>query len=167
MDDVTIREIYAGQLPVYKAFLKVGLINDADSFRLSASDDRDTPFPTYGKPDSFTLGAYAANELAGVVSFEREGATHEKLRHKGLLFRMYVSPQYRGKGIAKKLITEVIERARSLGDIEQVNLTVIATNPTAIKLYEQFGFTTFSTEVNACKLNGKYLTENQMVLRLV
>ncbi|RCH55552.1 N-acetyltransferase [Mucilaginibacter hurinus] len=163
--DLTIQDLNAESLTIYKAFLREGLINDADNFRISANDDRDLPFPTNGTPDSFTLGAYTEEQLAGVVSFERDGATREKLRHKGTLFRMYVSPEHRGKGIAKKLITEVLSRARALGDIEQVNLTVIATNPNAIKLYEQFGFTIYSREENACKWDGKYLTELQMVVR--
>ena len=110
-------------------------------------------------PDSFTLGAYVDDQLAGVVSFEREGATREKLRHKGLLFRMYVNNAFAGKGIGKQLITELLSRVRALKDIEQINLTVIADNENAIKLYTSFGFKTFGIEEEAIKWRGNYLTE--------
>ena len=86
-----------------------------------------------------------------------------KLRHKGLLFRMYVSPHFRGKSIAGLIIQEVIDRAKALGDIEQINLTVVSSNP-AKHLYERFGFTSFSLEKRAIKWQGMYLDEEAMVL---
>lgn len=166
MDTITINELTAEQATEYKNFFNKALTDDENNFRLSPNDDKDAPFPTQGSNDSFTLGIYVNDILAGVGSFEREGATREKLRHKGLLFRMYVSPGYRGKGLAKKLISEIIHRAIKLGNIEQINLTVIANNIKAIKLYEQFGFRTFSSEEHAIKWKGQYFTENQMALKL-
>ncbi|WP_164849978.1 GNAT family N-acetyltransferase [Mucilaginibacter limnophilus] len=166
MNTITIKEITAEQANEYKTFFNQALTNDENNFRLSPNDDRDALFPTHGLDDSFTLGIYVNDILAGVGSFEREGATREKLRHKGLLFRMYVSSEYRGKGLAKKLISEIIHRAIKLGNIEQINLTVIANNMKAIKLYEQFGFRTFSSEERAIKWKGQYFTENQMALKL-
>jgi ribosomal protein S18 acetylase RimI-like enzyme len=165
MQHITIKEITAEQLTTYKAFLMNGLIDDEDNFRISPNDERDAPFPTKGTIDSFTIGAYNGDALAGMVSFERDGATREKLRHKGTMIRMYVSPQQRGKGIAKQLIIELIDRVKSIGNIEQINLTVIENNATAIKLYEQFGFVIFSREEHAMKWKGQYFTELQMVLR--
>ena len=79
---------------------------------------------------------------------------------------MYVSKEFRGKGIAKKLIEELINRVREIEDIEQINLTVIANNANAKTLYEKFGFSTFGSEQNAIKWKDKYFTEDQMVLRL-
>ena len=79
---------------------------------------------------------------------------------------MYVSPVHRGKGIAKELIAETIKKVEAVGDIEQINLTVVSDNSTAKSLYEKFGFKSFATEKNAIKHKGKYFTEEQMVLFL-
>ena len=166
MEHLEIIEIKSDKVEMYKAFLGFGLVNDEENFRISPDDDLNVPFPTNDRVDSFTLGAYFAGQLAGIVSFARDGYDREKLRHKGILFRMYVANEYRGKGIAKKLIEELIERVREIDTIEQINLTVIATNTGAKKLYAQFGFETFGTEQNAIKWKGKYFTEDQMVLKL-
>lgn len=166
MDNLKICEINSEQVTVYKNFLAIGLLNDEENFRITPTDDLHASFPTKDKNDSFTLGAYVDKALAGIVSFGRDGNDREKLRHKGILFRMYVSKEYRGKGVAKKLIEELINRVREIDDIEQINLTVIANNANAKMLYEKFGFTTFSSEQNAIKWKGKYFTEDQMVLRL-
>jgi ribosomal protein S18 acetylase RimI-like enzyme len=166
MKELEIFEIKSNQVLEYTSFLKVGLLNDEDNFRITPADDSNAAFPTRDRADSFTLGAYVNNELAGVVSFMRDGDNREKLRHKGLLFRMYVSKEHRGKGIAKKLIDELIHRVKQLQDVEQINLTVIATNANAKTLYEKIGFKTFGSEQNAIKWKGHYFTEDQMVLRL-
>ncbi len=166
MQTLKIIEIKSDKLKEYKAFFNIGLVNEEENFRITPTDDFSSPFPTKEKADSFTLGAYIDNNLAGIVSFSRDGIDREKLRHKGLLFRMYVSTHFRGKGIAKELIKELIFRVKKIHDIEQINLTVVANNTRAKALYEKFGFVTFSTEQNAMKWKGKYFTEDQMVLKL-
>ncbi len=79
---------------------------------------------------------------------------------------MYVSKEFRGQGIAKKLIEVVVLRAKTIPGIEQINLTVIQNNETAKALYKKAGFVTFGSEVNAIKWKGRYFTEDQMVLHL-
>lgn len=161
-----ITEIKEDAVKSYKQFILTGLLQDEHFFRISPQDDLNSPFPTKGSADSFTLGAYINGALAGVASFMRDGADREKLRHKGILFRMYVSPSFRGYGIAQKLIEQVIAQAKKLDNMEQINLTVIETNTAAKSLYAKFGFITFSKEHNAIKWKGSYYTEEQMVLFL-
>ena len=161
-----IKELQSSEHREYKTFLMEGLINDESNFKISPDDETRADFPTKDAADSFTLGAFVDGSLAGVVSFQRDGFDREKLRHKGLLFRMYVSPVHRGKGIAKELIAETIKKVEAVGDIEQINLTVVSDNSTAKSLYEKFGFKSFATEKNAIKHKGKYFTEEQMVLFL-
>lgn len=163
---IILQDITSNEIDTYKAFLRFGLINDEENFRITPLDDLNESFPTRDTDDSFTLGVYDQDQLAGVVSFERDGKNREKLRHKGILFRMYVAPEHRGKGIAGLLLEAVIERVRNIPDIEQINLTVVDNNDRAKTLYEKYGFITFASEKNAIKWKGKYFTENQMVLSL-
>lgn len=163
---ITIREIASASAIEYFNFLQQGLVVDEEHFRITPADDINAPFPTKDREDSFTLGAYSGNELCGVASFARDGADRQKLRHKGILFRMYVHPQYRGMGISRLLITAVLERVKQIDDIEQVNLTVIAANDRAKNLYTKFGFRTFGIEEKAIKWKGRYFDEEQMVLFL-
>ncbi len=166
MSRIAIVEMAASEVGEYQAFLNEGLIRDEESFRITPADDASSGFPTEGRSDSFTLAARVDGALAAVVSFEREGKSREKLRHKGLLFRMYVHGDFRGQGIGRKLIEAVVARASNLAGIEQINLTVIADNLGAKRLYEKLGFEAFATEYNAIKWKGKYFAENQMALRL-
>ncbi|MEO7424920.1 MAG: GNAT family N-acetyltransferase [Fibrobacteria bacterium] len=161
-----IREIPSSESEPYRRFFAVGLREDEDNFRISPSDDAEAPYPTCDRADSFTLGAFAGDALCGVVSFNRDGGDREKLRHKGILFRMYVAAAFRGRGIAGMLIRAVLERADRLADIEQINLTVVAGNPKAKALYERAGFQAFALEARAIKWKGGYHDEYQMAYRM-
>ncbi|MFD0793126.1 GNAT family N-acetyltransferase [Mucilaginibacter litoreus] len=166
MEKINIQEIQSDRGEEYKAFFRSGLIADENNFRISPDDDLHSPFPSKGYADSFTLGAFINDRIVGVVSFVRDGSDREKLRHKGILFRMYVDGNFRKRGIANLLIEELLRRVRLIPDIEQINLTVVADNAIATGLYEKFGFKTFGVEVNAIKWKNSYFTEKQMVLNI-
>jgi len=163
---IDITELTSVQEDIYKELILKGLTENSDCFRITPQDEKAAPFPTTGKIDSFTLGAHCNGKLVGVASFKRDGENRMKLRHKGILFKIYVDAEYRQKGIAKMLIQEVISRVEKIDDLEQINLTVIPTNKHAKLLYENFGFNTYASEENAIKWKGKYFNEDQMKLIL-
>src|SRR5712672_386872 len=110
MNGVEIKEISFAQIEQYRMFIAAGLQSDEESLLITPKDNANTPFPTKDSDDSFTLGAYVENVLAGVASFARDGEDREKLRHKGMLSTMYVLKEFRGLGIARELLEELIKR---------------------------------------------------------
>lgn len=166
MNNIEIKEIFSAEAERYKIFLASALLSDEENLLITLTENANAPFPTNDRNDSFTLGAYAENTLAGVVSFTRDGEHREKLRHKGIISTMFVSKEFRGHGIAGKLLEALIKRVRAISGIEQINLIVISTNTGAKQLYEKFGFEKYGTELNSIKWKGKYFSEDQMVLRL-
>jgi ribosomal protein S18 acetylase RimI-like enzyme len=79
---------------------------------------------------------------------------------------MYVLKEFRGRGIAKELLEDLIKKVKAIPDIEQINLIVISNNEKAKQLYEKFGFKRYGTELNSIKWQGRYFSEDLMVLRL-
>jgi len=166
MNGVEIKEISSAQIEQYRMFIAAGLQSDDESLLITIKDNASAPFPTKDRDDSFTLGAYIENVLAGVISFARDGEEREKLRHKGIMSTMYVLKEFRGHGIARELLEELIKRVKAVPGIEQINLIVVSSNSKAKQLYEKFGFEKFGTEHNSIKWKGKYYAEDHMVLRL-
>ena len=99
--------------------------------------------------------------MAGVATFVRENGP--KARHKGNLYGMYVSAGFRGRGISRVLLEELIREARKLEGLEQITLAVVQDNEQAKALYTTAGFTVFGTEKNALKIKGEYYHEEWMV----
>ena len=153
----------------YKRFILQGLQEHPAAFRISPADELNEPFPTTGLPNNFTLAAEdeTTEKIVGVVSFKRAEANREKLHHKGLLFRMYVDQQTQGQGIGRALLKALLTRVRALGDVRQINLTVVASNAPARNLYLKLGFISFSLERDAVTNGQNFLDEESMALRLL
>ncbi len=56
------------------------------------------------------------------------------------LGRLVVSPEFRGKGIASRLMTELSKQGKERLNVSSTSLFVLAHNKAAIKAYEKFGF---------------------------
>ena len=78
---------------------------------------------------------YIENNLAGFVSFY---CNNEESKE-AFITMVLVDKSYRGKGIAQKLIIEVIDIIKEQGFLK-CNLEVKADNVNAIKLYSKIGF---------------------------
>jgi ribosomal protein S18 acetylase RimI-like enzyme len=87
-----------------------------------------------------------------------------KLRHKAVLWGMYVRPEARRTGLAAALVQHVIEHARPL--VEEICLTVVASNVAARRLYSAAGFKEYGLERRALKVGREYYDEVLMALPL-
>jgi GNAT superfamily N-acetyltransferase len=162
-----IIEVSHNQLKQYRALMIRALMEHSEYFRISVEDELNAPFPTLSLPDSFTLAATQnSEEYMGIISFQRERENRVKIRHKGLIFRMYVASEYSRKGVGRALIQEVIRRAKLLIALEQINLTLVSTNLRARQLYSSLGFETYGLERRAHKSGHTFFDEEFMVLDL-
>jgi ribosomal protein S18 acetylase RimI-like enzyme len=74
---------------------------------------------------------------------------------------MYVTPEARGSGLAAALVETLLKHAGK--EVEQVQLTVTASNPRARRFYERMGFVQYGFEERALKYKGAYFDEVLMV----
>jgi len=146
------------------------LENEPSAFGKSPEEHHQTSVETIAQrfretsQDYFTLGAFESGSLVGIATFMREAGLKE--RHKGHIFGVYVSPPQRRKGVARVLLTELIERARRDALLEQILLAVSTGQTAARQLYSTLGFATYGIEPRALKVGTRYIDEDQMILRL-
>jgi ribosomal protein S18 acetylase RimI-like enzyme len=108
------------------------------------------------------FGALVEGELCGLAGFAAPPL--EKKRHKGTLWGVYVRPGVRREGLGSALIAAVIGHARER--CEQLHTAVVLDNHPARTLYRKLGFTPYGIEPRALKVDGRYLDEELLVLRL-
>jgi RimJ/RimL family protein N-acetyltransferase len=72
-------------------------------------------------------------------------------------------PEFRGKGIGRKLMRRTIDAAFAFG-LTRVELTVRETNVNAIALYKSLGFEVEGRHRNAVCIDGQYENLNSMAL---
>lgn len=164
---ITMRELSAADAEEFFQLRLKGLKEEPDAFTSSYDESSAEPISKVAAKlesdkNQFVIGVFDNNKLIGVTGFYRywEGI---KVAHKGVLWGVYLMPEYRGKGIAKKLLLAVIEKASALPGIELIHLGVNPANPPVVKLYESVGFTKWGFEAHALKIEGRYIDEDQMV----
>jgi RimJ/RimL family protein N-acetyltransferase len=77
---------------------------------------------------------------------------------------MYVRSEARGTGLAAALLQQLIEHARTV--VEEIRLTVVASNAAARRLYSAAGFKEYGLERRALKIGCEYYDDVLMALPL-
>lgn len=108
------------------------------------------------------FGAFRGIELLGIAGFGIHNGP--KLAHKGFLWTMFVRPHARGRGIGRRLVEAVINRARQ--SVEIIQLTVVSENAPARCLYEALGFVKYELDRRGLKVDGRYYDEVLMAKAL-
>jgi ribosomal protein S18 acetylase RimI-like enzyme len=161
----TVRRLRAADASAYQRLRIEGFVGNPLQFRIAPEDESALSTEGIGErlEQAFVAGGFKGDELVGVGGLTRfEGA---KLRHRALLWGMYVSEQARGSGLADELMRLLLQEARNLR-VEQVILTVVADNGRARRFYQRWGFFVYGTEPRAIKLRDIYLDEALMICRL-
>ncbi len=114
--------------------------------------------------DSFAVGAFDGKRLVGMAGFVREKGP--KIRHKGFVWGVYVTPGLRGRGLARQIFTTMLERVRRIPGLENVLISVATSQTAARRLYRSLGFETFGLEPQALKIGERYIDEEYLLLRL-
>ncbi|WP_066174359.1 GNAT family N-acetyltransferase [Bacillus marinisedimentorum] len=168
---MNIRLLDESDAKIYKAVRLRALKNDQESFGSTYEQEVNRPLKKFAEriqrtKSQFTLGCFDSNHsLIGIANFAREDRL--KTVHKGTIYGMYIEPEFRRRGLGRTLLISLIERATSECDgLEQIHLTVVSTNSSAIRLYTSLGFKVYGVEPNALKTDGKYFDEDLMILRL-
>jgi len=107
-------------------------------------------------------GAFENETLAAIAGYYT--SDNPKLSHKCKFFGVYSSPQFRGRGLAKRLLRKMLEAAA--GQFEFAYISAEETNKAAVKLYHSLGFETYATEKYCMKIGDRYFHDELMVKKL-
>lgn len=107
----------------------IGLPDDFQGF---AEEVQGLP-GVYGADDGALLIAWIDGTPAGTIALRRLDD------HSGEVKRLYLRPQFRGRGLGRHLLEQVIERARAIG-YQAIYADTLPKLTDAIALYDRLGF---------------------------
>jgi ribosomal protein S18 acetylase RimI-like enzyme len=166
--EIVIRRLEPQEAAIYREMRLVCLKNVPQFFGSTYEEEVLNPkffFETTietASPDHVMFGAFDGATLIGITGFNR--MARQRASHRGELVQVYVDSNYRGKNIGEKLLRHALDYAFQLEGIEQVQLSVIASNRTAITIYEKLGFQSFGVQKNYFKVGESYLDQQFMQL---
>lgn len=102
----------------------------------------------------------AGGRLVAAAGVRREDAA--KRRHLATVWGVFVSPQWRGRGVARAVVGGVLEVARGWEGVEALQLSVSERGTAARRLYESLGFVAWGTEPDALRVDGEPYAETHM-----
>jgi ribosomal protein S18 acetylase RimI-like enzyme len=109
------------------------------------------------------FGAFDGEALVAIAGLRWESLV--QVAHKAVLWGVFVHPDRRRGGLARRLMGELFAYARAHG-VTQVRLSVNTENGKAAALYRSLGFESYGREPRAMRVGGRYHDEDLMMLRL-
>jgi GNAT superfamily N-acetyltransferase len=165
-----ITQLTATHAMAYKALMLHAYEHAADSFTSTPQERALEPDSWWqGRIDdpsglTWVWGAFAEAELVGTVSVEYGART--KTRHKGLIVAMFVRENFRGQGLARKLMLAAVQHGMARQGLRVLQLEVTQGNAPAEQFYQSLGFEPFGVEPMAVCVPDGYRSKVHMWLDL-
>ncbi|MCE7981662.1 MAG: GNAT family N-acetyltransferase [Caldilinea sp. CFX5] len=165
----TIRRLTPDDAAAYQPVRLRSLQEHPEAFGSAYEDELTRPLSAVAErlqalPGRFTLGAWQADTLAGIVTFAQ--AVGRKVCHRGGVGGMYVAAEARGLGIGRALMTDLVERAGRVPMLEEIILAVTVGNVAARSIYLAAGFQPAHVEKRYIKVADCYYDIEWMTLLL-
>jgi len=161
---VQIRRLLPADAPLYREIRLEALQRVPEAFGSTFEQECSQSLAQFEEVLTRTdvFGAFRDGHLLGMAGYRTQVGA--KKAHKGYLWGMYVRASARGTGVAKPLVEAVLAHARR--HVELVQLSVVADNETAQRLYRSCGFVAYGHEVHSLKQGGRYYDEVLMAVAL-
>lgn len=159
----SLRRLGPADAAAFKTLRLEGFALQPGEFRYAPEDEAEMPLAEVEArlARDFVVGAFCGGALVGVAGLQRCAGV--KIRHKALLWGMYLRGEFRGSGAADAMMAALLAEARR--SVEIVTLTVISDNARALRFYRRWGFAAYGVEPAAVKRDGGYFDETAMMLR--
>lgn len=167
-DHLNIKRLLKEDLDSFFKLRLESLLNSPTAFLSSYKEEKSLGTVLYensftqNKVNNLILGAFVDDQLIGFVGVYQE--EKEKTNHKANIWGMYVRPSYRKQGIGKALMDSILTHIKNNMDSQIIHISVEATNQSAKKLYESYGFKIWGIEPKAMKIKGEFYDELHMAL---
>jgi ribosomal protein S18 acetylase RimI-like enzyme len=164
-DGLTVRRLTAGDAEIWRAIRLQALQDAPEAFGQTYEHAVAQPLETFAKTvgsASPVMAAFADGKAIGTAGiYTIDGP---KTAHRGMLWGMYVAPEFRGQRVGDRLVEAAIGAVGP--EIGQVHLRVVTENVAAYKLYRRLGFVAYGIEPRALSYKGRFYDETMMVRML-
>jgi GNAT superfamily N-acetyltransferase len=165
--DIVIRLLDASDAQAFQELRLHALASNPEAFGASYEEEASLPVETVrsrlSSPGANAVfGAYAGDRLVGIAGF----AVHERIKaaHKGVMWGVFVRPEWRGHKVGKGLVRRVIEHASR--HVIILEAAVSLANEGARRTYHGLGFKAYGVERKALRVGDVFYDEELLLIEL-
>jgi RimJ/RimL family protein N-acetyltransferase len=165
--NVTIRALGAPDAEAYRELRLIALATSPEAFGSSYEEEAELSLDSFRARVVTTgrnviFGAFADSQLVGMAGFA--ASERVKKRHIGTLWGVFLIAEWRGRGLADRLIRRVVEHATE--HVMVLQASVVATNRQARQAYARLGFVPYGIERHALCIGGMFYDSEHLALDL-
>jgi RimJ/RimL family protein N-acetyltransferase len=165
--DIVIRALGAPDAEAFRELRLTALATSPEAFGSSYEEEAPLSLERFRARiacagPNVVFGALAERRLVGVAGFL--ASKENKRRHWGVLWGVFLRPEWRGRGLGELLVGRVVEHATEHVLILQTS--VVTVNHKARRTYARLGFVPYGTERRALLIDGRFYDEELLALEL-
>jgi ribosomal protein S18 acetylase RimI-like enzyme len=155
--EISVRRLAEEDAEIFREIRLEALDRHPEAFQATYERSAELPLEAFAArlKRYLLFGGFLDGRLMGFVGFYP--LQNPMIKHKGVLWGMYVREEARGTGLAQAMVETVLEYAGE--HVEQVVLSVMASNERARRFYEKMGFERYGLEKNALRIGDRYFDE--------
>ncbi len=165
--DIVIRLLTESDAPAFRELRLHALASNPEAFGTSYEEEASLPVETVrsrlsSPGPNAVFGGYAGDRLVGMAGF----AVYERIKasHKGVMWGVFVRPEWRGRSVGKALVRRVIEHASR--HVIILEAAVGLANESARRIYHGLGFKAYGVERKALRVGDAFYDEELLLIEL-
>ena len=164
LDNFIVRRLTADDAEDFLALRLEGLSRHPEAFGSDSARDIALGMDEWRRrlTDNPVFGGFHDDRLVATAGMYRESPM--KMRHKGVLWGVYVTEAARGLGFGRAVVEAAIAEAQQ--QVAQLMTSVSTGNQAALDLYLSLGFEPWGLQPRALKVEERYIDEVELVLVL-
>jgi len=115
-------------------------------------------------PEDFVIGNFENGELNGVIGLKRE--KKNSVRHKGTVWGFVVLPEFRNKGLGRRLVATLVKKASTHEELKFIRAVVTNTSANAISIFESHNFIQYGVELRGIKQGINFFDQTYLALKI-
>lgn len=157
---VSLRRLRAADAAAWRDLRLEALSLHPEAYGASHDDWAGRPLPDFAAQleAGCIFGAVSGDDLIGSTALVADGQAGE-------IASVYVRPDHRGRGVARRLLKRAVKEARARG-MQGLTLSVSRQNPPAMAFYRRAGFAELERPSRVLARDGRFLDLIEMTRAL-
>ena len=154
---IDIKRLSQNKWKDYQRIRLEALESDPIAFGSSYTEEKEFGAEVWKNRIGNTLFALIENKPIGMVGYLFNNKPSNK--HVASIFGMYVSKEYRNRGVGFQLLNNVMLSIKENKDIRKIKLSVNPRQIYAVKLYRKYGFNSTGRSKDEYFIEGRFYDE--------